>query len=208
MGQYEKQGPVSRRHMLAQLGAFALTLIGAGAHQATAKNTAKNAAKPAQAAHWDDRLEMAVNFEINRPDESRYRPPYVAVWLEDKSGNPVRTLSLWVENSGRGPRWISDLRRWYREGLALYNAGGPDLIKTISSATRMPGRYTVVWNGRDDRGKPVAQGTYTLNLETAREHGPYTLMQKTVTIGPAPFTAQVAGNEEIKGATIEYRKRV
>ena len=72
----------------------------------------------------------------------------------------------------------------------------------------MPGRYAVVWNGRDNRGRPVSQGAYTLNLETAREHGPYTLLQKTVKIGPAPFTTQVAGNEEIKGATIEYRKRV
>lgn len=200
MEQYEKQGPVSRRDVIARIGAFALTLMGAGVHEAAAKN----AAKPSL---WINRMEMAVDFEINRTDDDRYRPPYVAVWLEDKDGNAVRTLSLWVE-SGRGTRWISDLRRWYREGLAVYKAGGPDLILTVSSATRMPGRYAMVWNGRDDRGRPVPQGTYTLNLETAREHGPYTLMQKTVDIGPTPFTTQVAGNEEIKGATIEYRKRV
>ena len=203
MGRYEEQGRVSRRDVIARLGAFALTLMGAGAHGAAAKRPAK-AAGPAR---WDDRMEMAVDFEINPPDGFRYRPPYVAVWLEDQAGSPVRTLSLWVENSGRGSRWIPDLRRWYREGLAVWQGGGPDLIKTVSSATRMPGRYSLVWNGRDDRGRPVPQGTYIVNLETAREHGPYTLAQKTVTIGSKPFTTQVVGNEEIKGATIEYRKR-
>ena len=43
----------------------------------------------------------AVDFEINQPDGFRYRPPYVAVWLEDKDGKPVRTLSLWVEPDAR-----------------------------------------------------------------------------------------------------------
>ena len=196
MTRFEEQGALTRRDVLARLAAFALTLVGVRARG--------QAAKPSR---WDDRMEMGIDFEINPPDGFRYRPPYVAVWLEDQNGSPVRTLSLWVENSGRGSRWIPDLRRWYRDGLAIWKGGGPDLIKTVSSATRMPGRYSLLWNGRDDRGRPVPQGTYTLNLETAREHGPYTLAQKTVTVGARPFTAAVPGNEELKGATIEYRKR-
>lgn len=196
---------LTRRDVLSRLATFALTLAGAAAYAKPARKSAKPP-KPSGPAPCDDRMEMVVTFEINQPQGFRYRPPYVAVWLEDSAGNPIRTLSLWVE-TGRGSRWISDLRRWYRDGQAVYASGGPDLITTVSSATRMPGRYSLVWNGRDDRGRPVAQGTYVVNLETAREHGPYTLAQKTVTIGPKPFTAAVAGNEELGGATIEYRKR-
>ena len=43
---------------------------------------------PAKPARWDDRMEMGIDFEINPPDGFRYRPPYVAVWLEDQNGNP------------------------------------------------------------------------------------------------------------------------
>ena len=156
---------------------------------------------------WDPKMEMAVDFEINQPDGFRYHWPYMAVWLEDKDGKSVRTLSLWVQTSRRGPRWIPDLRRWYRDAQAAQEAGGPDLVATVSSATRMPGKYSLVWDGKDDKGSPVLQGAYTFNLETAREHGPYQLMQKAITIGPKPFKEDVVGNAEVKGATLEYRKR-
>jgi hypothetical protein len=201
MKQPQEQGLITRRDVLTRIAAFALALTSGQALGQPAKP-----AKSVKPAKWDDRMEMGFDFEINQPDGFRYRAPYVAAWLEDKDGNAIRTLSLWVEYP-RGSRWISELRRWYRDGQAVYASGGPDLIVTASSATRMPGRYSLVWNGRDDRGRPVTQGTYIVNLETAREHGPYSLMQKTVEIGAKPFTTPVAGNEEIKGATIEYRKR-
>ena len=72
--------------------------------------------------------------------------------------------------------------------------GGPDLIMTASSATRMPGQILAGLERPGRPGQPVAQGTYTVNLETAREHGPYTLMQKAVDIGRKLFTMAVAGN--------------
>ena len=92
-----------------------------------------------------------------------------------------------------------DLRRWYHDGWRLWKGGGPDLITTVSSATRMPGRYSLVWNGRDDRGRPVPQGTYVVNLETAREHGPYTLAQKTVTSGPSRSRRRSPATRRLKG---------
>ncbi|MCW3060688.1 MAG: apbE 2 [Capsulimonas sp.] len=199
----EKNGPLTRRDAIGRIAAFALALASMGAAGQAAPKTAKTL-KPTR---WNDTMEMGIDFEINPPDGGRYHAPYVAVWLEDKDGNPVRTLSLWVETARRGPRWIPDLRRWYRSDQAVQAAGGPDLVTTVSSATRMPGRYSLVWNGLDDRGKPVPAGSYTLSLETAREHGPYTLMQKTIDIGAKPFTVTVDGNEEIKGATIEYRRK-
>ena len=40
----------------------------------------------------------------------------------------------------------------------------------MSGATRPPGQYGVVWNGRDDRGNVVEQGPYRIIIEAAREH--------------------------------------
>lgn len=199
MGVHEEPGTVTRRGVLAQFTAAALTLIGAGAQGQQTK-------KPAKAVKWDAKMELAVDFEINQPNEGRYHRPYVAAWVEDKDGKSIRTLSLWVQKERRGPRWIPDLRRWYRGAQANQAAGGADLVATISSATRMPGKYSLVWDGKDDKGAPVMQGAYMFNLETAREHGPYELMQKEITIGPKPFKEEVAGNSEVKGATLEYRK--
>jgi hypothetical protein len=87
------------------------------------------------------------------------------------------------------------------------DAGGPDLIATVSSATRMPGQYTVTWNGRDDRGSVVPQGTYRVIIEAAREHGSYQLMQQELTLSARPVAADLPGNEEIGRARVEYRRR-
>ena len=40
----------------------------------------------------------------------------------------------------------------------------------MTSPTRNPGRYTVVWDGRDDLGEFVSQGEYFVCLETIRRN--------------------------------------
>lgn len=199
---------LTRRGLLRQFAALGLALAGGAA--AYARLPGKKATK---APDWDAHMEMVVDFEIAQPDGFRYHRPYVAVWLEDRDGKAVRTLSLWVENSGRGFRWLQELRRWFRDAQDTQAAGGPDLVATVSSATRMPGRYTLVWDGKDDRGRLVPQGAYTLNLEAAREHGPYGLLRQEVTVGSKPFKVAVQGGDrdgggDILGATVEFRKRL
>jgi hypothetical protein len=148
-----------------------------------------------------------VDLTIAAQQGRRYHRPYVAVWVEDAAGRPVRTLSLWVSTEGRGQRYIRELRRWFSSERAPAGAGGPDLVATVSSATRLPGRYTVSWDGRDDRGRVVEQGTYRVYIEAAREHGSYQLMQKELTLGAKPVSVALPGNEEIEGASIEYRRK-
>ncbi|HUQ68774.1 MAG TPA: DUF2271 domain-containing protein, partial [Planctomycetaceae bacterium] len=125
---------------------------------------------------WNGGKELEVTFEINQAvGGGRYRRPYVAVWVEDADGRAVRTLVLWVQTSGPGPKWIPDLKRWYRSDRVRKAADGTDLIPTVSEATRKPGQYSVTWNGLDDAGKLVKPGDYTLFIEAAREHGTYQL---------------------------------
>lgn len=153
------------------------------------------------APKWNADMELAVTVELAAPPGGRYNRPYVAVWIENAGGKEVRTLSLWVENKGRGPRWIPDLRRWYR------SVTNPDaLVDTVSAPTRNPGKYTLVWDGRDDKKAPVPQGEYTIFVETAREHGPYSLVSEQVTIGSKAFKKALGGNNDISGVTLEYRE--
>jgi hypothetical protein len=193
---------LGRRDLIVRLAGIALSFTGLTAFRRLAPLEALQAAPK-----WDDRFELAVAFEIATPRGERYHRPYVAVWVEDSAGNPVRTLSVWVNTSGKGPRYIRELRRWVAAERDTESAGGPDLIATVSSATRLPGRYEVTWDGRDDRGNAVAQGNYRVLIEAAREHGTYQLMQQQLSLGAKPVAADLGGNDEIASARVEYRRR-
>lgn len=195
-------GAVSRRSALGRLAGAVLSFGGLTAFRRFTPD-----APSAVAPKWDDRFELAVDLEIAPQEGFRYHRPYVAVWVEDANGRPVRTLSAWVNTSGRGPRYIRELRRWFSMEREQEGVGGPDLITTVSSATRLPGQYTVTWNGRDDRGNVVDQGNYRVLIEAAREHGTYQLMQQDLTLGAKPVAADLGSNEEIGRARVEYRRR-
>ena len=156
---------------------------------------------------WNGGYELEFSIEINQAGGGgRYRRPYVAAWVEDSDGYPVKTLVLWVQSTGPGPRWIPDLKRWYRSDRLRQLADPTDLVTTISEATRKPGQYSVTWDGRDDGGKLVKPGEYTVYVEAAREHGTYQISKKKVAFGDKPFKETFEGNQEIKAASIEYRK--
>ena len=153
---------ITRRDMLASLAGAVLSLVGFPALAQPPRG--RTALTP-----WDDHFELLVDLEINQPQGFRSHRPYVAVWVEDPAGKPVRTLTLWVNTQGRGERYIRELHRWFRAEQTREAAGGRDLVSTISSATRLPGKYSVVWNGRDDDGKPVGQDVEAADGAVTRE---------------------------------------
>jgi thiamine biosynthesis lipoprotein ApbE len=153
---------------------------------------------------WPQGAKLTVSYEINNPSTTRYRRPYVAVWVEDADGFPVRTLVLWLQE-GRGARWHRDLTRWYKQDQVRRLVDGTKLIGTVSAATRPPGKYKAVWDGKDDHGNFVSQGTYTLYVEAAREHGSHQLDSETITISLKPQQGSLKGNTEIKSVEFEYK---
>jgi FAD:protein FMN transferase len=180
-------------------------------------STAKSqdgAGKPAPAAptapEWNKDYELVVNFEINHPEAEagRYRRPYVAVWIEDKDGRSVKTLTLWVSMGGAGPfQWLPDLKRWYAGDRERKKTDKKELLFTIARPTRQPGKYKVIWDGKDDRGKLLPAGEYSISIDAAREHGTYQSIRQQVTLSDKPFTEELKGNVEIRSASIEYRRK-
>ncbi|HBE69739.1 MAG TPA: hypothetical protein DDW52_16460, partial [Planctomycetaceae bacterium] len=140
-----------------------------------------------------------------RPKGSRYRRPYVAIWLEDAEGFPVKTAILWIQTEQPGPRWHRDLTRWYRNNRMRKAVEKEKLIGTISSATRGAGEYQAVFDGTDNAGKKLPSGTYTLCLEVAREHGTYQLIREKVKLdGSAIAKQELKGNIEMSKVAYQY----
>ena len=158
-------------------------------------------------SEWNTDFELAVDFEINRPRGGGYRRPYIAVWVEGKNRYPVRTLLLFVRKTAPGPRWYRDLHRWYRHDQQRKSVDGMDLVDAVASATRPPGKYQVVWDGKDYHGNYVDAGSYTILIEAARENGTYQLMRERMELSGKPVKVKLDGNAEIKSAVLDYRTR-
>ncbi|MDX2031586.1 MAG: DUF2271 domain-containing protein [Blastocatellia bacterium] len=166
----------------------------------TALARASTAPAPIQA--WDASFQLTINLELARFDGPARRP-FVAVWIEDKDRFPVRTIALWFDKA----RWLPDLRGWSRSDRLRSMAEGNDITGSVSSATRSPGKYKLVWDGKDNRGNLVKPGKYTVFIEAAREHGTYQQIRQEMEFTGVPKQINLAGNVEITSASLDYRKR-
>jgi thiamine biosynthesis lipoprotein ApbE len=166
---------------------------------------ATNTATAEKKADWTSNYEVAINFEIALIEGTRIRRPFVAIWIEDDKGTPVRNISVWYNRE----RWLPDLKLWHRNYFQAFNAEGSTLKTSVSSATRSPGKYTMKWDGKDDKGEVVKPGKYTVVIEAVREHGTYQLMKQEIAIKKKPNaqTFNLTGNVEIAAASVELRKR-
>jgi thiamine biosynthesis lipoprotein ApbE len=144
---------------------------------------------------WDPAMELTIHVELASPLGFAKRP-YLAAWVEDSSRAAVRTLALWY----RKERYLDELRAWYR-------AQGNDPRPSVSSATRGPGKYTIDWNGKDNRGNYVKAGKYTVLLEVSREHGTYQLMRQELDFNGTSKQISFPANTEVASASFDYHKR-
>ena len=151
---------------------------------------------------WPTGFELVVNLELATIEGQRTRRPYVAIWIEDKDKFPVKTMALWVQK----PRWIADLKAWYHDDHLRNMAEGNDLTASFTSATRTPGKYSLKWDGKDNAGKLVKAGKYTVCLEVAREHGTYQVIRQEMDFSGTARQVPLNGNVEVASASLEYRR--
>ena len=63
-----------------------------------------------------------------------------------------------------------------------------------------PGRYSLRWDGKDNDGKPVKAGSYTICVEAAREHGGYDLQRHPLNANGTPQQITLPATSELGGA--------
>ena len=105
---------------------------------------------------------LKISIDFNRsstPASNQY-----AVWIEDMDGNVVKTLFVtnFTSNGGYAVREDS-IPTW------VAHAKPSDMDKTqidaITGATPSTGTHSYIWDGTDDNGNRVADGTYMFYVE-------------------------------------------
>ena len=150
---------------------------------------------------WDAKYELFITFELNTIAGNNHRP-FAAVWVENESKQAVRNLALWYNKT----KWVPDLRNWYRINGESFKADKTNYA-SVTGATRSPGKYTIKWDGKDDKGNVVPQGNYTIHIESAKEHGTDEVIRQPMELKKTAKKVTIAGNVEISNVTFEFRKK-
>lgn len=150
---------------------------------------------------WDAKHELAITFEFNKIEGNNHRP-FAAIWIENEKKEPVRNLALWYNKS----KWIPDLKNWYRINGDSFKLNKENFA-SVTGATRNPGKYTIKWDGKDDKGAYVPQGKYSIMIETSKEHGTDEIIRQQMEFKKAAVKVSNAGNVEISNLTFDFYKK-
>ncbi len=146
---------------------------------------------------WPENHQVTVELSIRGGFGRRggFKRPYMALWVEDAEGKIVRTVAVW----GREAKYVRELSYWVRAvGGLRFN------VRSITSATRPPGKYSLVWDGKDDEGQPVPMGKYKIVVEINREHGGHTRESVDVECGTTPATYTIRQTAESDESSVTY----
>jgi thiamine biosynthesis lipoprotein ApbE len=153
----------------------------------------------AKPAAWPAEYEVRIAVELPKVDNTpRYRRPYVSVWIEDAAGKHLRTLSVW----GNAPRYLATLNDWW-----VFGKNDNDLVKAVTRATRAPGKYDLVWDGKDQKGTALGQGTYVVKVEVHREHGKHLRQSGKIECLAKDASVKLPKNDETGETVVEFGKK-
>ncbi|MBQ4863789.1 DUF2271 domain-containing protein [Pseudoalteromonas sp. MMG013] len=140
-------------------------------------------------------IELSINLA---KQTGEYHNPYVAVWIEDDAGKSVRTLLLWRE----GAKWLKDIRTWWRK----VGRRAPELVDSITSATRPAGDYRLNFKASDDQGNRLENDNYTLKVEVVRENGGRAIIKKKFSLNGQAQTYTLKATPETNIATFSIKE--
>ena len=148
---------------------------------------------------WPSGFVVAIDYELPKPEGRRIYSPYLSIWITDASNRLVRQLLL----QGDDFNYIDQNYIWWRR----FGRGIPEIVDAVSRPTRPAGRYTQVWDGKDQNGVAVGQGRFTIHIEAIREHGLHTYQSIPLDLGVQPAEGQAAGGEELSVSRARYGRR-
>jgi thiamine biosynthesis lipoprotein ApbE len=145
------------------------------------------------ATGWPQGYHMTVTLPLKAGRSTKR--PYVAVWVEDTSGKVVRVLALWAGKS----KYLSELSTSWN-----LLKGNQNQLRSVTRATRPPGKYDLVWDGLDEDHKPVPLGEYRITVETNQEHGTYAKQTGTISLGDDPISVTLPATTNFDAVLVQY----
>jgi len=150
-------------------------------------------ARPPANTTWPSGYQVTITVPLTAARSSKR--PYVAVWVDDSSGNLVRVLAIWGDNS----KYVSDLSTIWN-----HVHGKIDQFRSVTRATRPAGKYELVWDGLNNERKPVPPGEYRITVETNQEHGTYAKQSGTINVGESPTTSTLPSTTNFDSVVVQY----
>jgi hypothetical protein len=144
---------------------------------------------------WPSGYSVTLPLQISPLEERTAERPYIALWIEDAHRQHVKTIAVW----GNDARWLPSMTSWWKYGKVH-----DPLLANITRATRPAGRYSFIWDGRDQTGRPVPEGAYTVWIETAFEHGGHVLRSATIQCGATPAEVEVKESPHAAATILRY----
>ncbi len=166
---------------------------------------------------WPSGHEVRISFtllnswERNPPKgkKEKFNRHYTAAWVEDAQGRVVKLLALWANRKELDH--LGKLNNfWDRFGRPK---DARQKLAPVTRATRPPGKYNLVWDGRDEQGQPAAPGRYTVHLDVNREKGPpngrevHTHVSGEILCGDRPARVRVPDQPELGEVDILFGPR-
>jgi hypothetical protein len=138
-------GPLNHPVMISSLAVMGSLVLDIHGHQLTGR-------------FLDDQGAVRDSFTIVKGPTVAADPP------PPSRGDP--TVLTLEPNPSRDATWVSfELPRAQPVRLTILDALGRK-VATVAQGVRGPGRHSVPWHGRDDRGRPCAAGVYYAVLDT------------------------------------------
>lgn len=148
---------------------------------------------------WSGDKQFLIEYQTLEHHVAEYRRPYVALWVTNSEQQLVRQLVVQGDNL----RWLKEIPLWWRK----YGRNNEQSVDGLARATTAPGSHMVVWDGRDDKGRKVPKGNYTLHIEAAREHGQHEVVTLGFALSGQSFTARVAGEKELGVIKVSFTQQ-
>ncbi len=144
---------------------------------------------------WPQDFRVAIGYTIFGGVE---HPPMMVIYVTDARGALIRT----VGSVGKAPvRFLDSNYVWHGAWKKKVPA---TTVEDKTHPTRPPGHYTMMWDGKDDYGRPVPQGRYTINIEASREQGGHGVQKIVLDLGALPTSGLAPPAEEAGPASARY----
>jgi len=140
--------------------------------------------------------ELVITFEYVKQSGSASNQH--AVWIEDMSGNVVRSLfaSRWTAEGGYKARPDSIALWVERAGLADMTK---EEVDAVSGASPGSGLQSYTWDLTDDSGDIVPPGDYRFFVEGTLRWKNFVLYSGVITLGAEPVTVQATAEFTYEG---------